>query len=227
MLATSIHRLRRIRHPLQMKSECQETYRGAHLRQSARGRSVTADSSSVRNLRPRIALTIAAAALLVAIVLGIMHVVMLGRSGDAIEVSRQTIRTLHGYNAALEVWRQMAAAGVQFPGQERLRDSIAQALRSDLQGLQARFDDPTDRQLVVEVLEDFDASTTAPAGSELGLRGREAMIVLTARQVSALFHAAARNRRSQLFAAIAIGLAVVAAGSFVAPMWANTSRDVA
>lgn len=179
----------------------------------------------LRNLRPRIAPTIAAAALLAAIVLGIIHIVMLGRSGDAIERGRQTIRTLHRYSAALEVWRQMAGEGVQFPGQERLRDSIAQALRSDLQGLRARFEDPTDRQLVAEVLADFDASATAPVGSEVGLRGREAMIVLTARQDSALFRAAARNRRSQLFAAIVIALVVVAAGMLIAPMsWVDARR---
>jgi hypothetical protein len=44
------------------------------------------------------------------------------------------------------------------------------------------------------------------------------MVVLTARQDSALFLAAARYNRSQYFAAVFIGLAVVAAGVLIIPM---------
>lgn len=172
-----------------------------------------------KGLRPGIAITIAAVALVAAIVVGGLHIVMLGESGDAIEESRQTMRTLHSYNAALEIWRQLAGESVQFQEQARLRDSIAYALRQDLQALEGQFEDSTDKQLVREVLEDFDvAAGGAAAGSELGLRGREAMIVLTARQDSALFRTAARYQRSQLFAAVVIGLAVVAAGILILPM---------
>ena len=169
-----------------------------------------------KGLRPGIALTIAAVALLAAIVLGVFHIVMLGRSGEAIDEGRQTIRTLHSYNAALEVWRQMSGEDIQFAEQAQLRDSIAYALRTDLRALQARFDDPTDEALVGEVLDDFDASATP--GAEMGIRGREAMIVLTARQDSALFRAAADYQRSQLIAAVVIGLAVLAAGILIMPM---------
>lgn len=176
-----------------------------------------------KGIRPGIAITIAAVALLAAIVIGIAHISMLGRSGEAIDEGRRTIRTLHRYNAALEAWRQMAAVpetDPQFEDQRRLRDSIALALREELEQLRQEIGDSTDRALVGEVLEDLDMSalTAGTAGAELGLRGREAMIVLTARQDSALFRAAARYQRSQYFAALVIGLAVVAAGILIVPM---------
>ena len=176
-----------------------------------------------KGIRPGIALTIAAVALIAAIGLGIVHIYMLGRSGDAIDDGRGTIRTLHSYNAALEVWRQMAAmpeTEVRFEDQRRLRDSISLALREDLRALQEQLADTVDRQLVGEVLEDLDMTAVArgAAGTELGLRGREAMIVLTARQDSALFRAAAEYHRSQYFAALVIGLAVIAAGILIVPM---------
>lgn len=171
-----------------------------------------------KGLRPGIAITIAAVALLAAIAIGVVHIVMLGKSGEAIAEGRQTIRTLHSYNAALEVWRQMAAEGVQFEEQRRLRDSIAYALRQDFTALEQQFQDTVDRNLVGDVLADLDVSAAGAAGSELGLRGREAMIVLTARQDSALFRAASRYQQSQLFAAIVIGFAVIAAGVLIVPM---------
>ena len=56
---------------------------------------------------------------------------------------------------------------------------------------------------------------------DLGAQGRGAMIVLSARQDSALFRAAQRYQRSQLFAAILIGLTVVASASLIFPIsWA-------
>ncbi len=174
-----------------------------------------------KGIRPGIAITIAAVALVAAILVGVTHIYMLGQSGDAIDEGRRTIRTLHSYNAALEVWRQMAAPGaaLEFPEQARLRDSIAQALQDQLTALQAELTDAIDRDLVGQVLADLSRPVEATAaGSELGLGGREAMIVLTARQDSALFRAAARYQRSQYFAALIIGLAVVAAGILIVPM---------
>lgn len=168
--------------------------------------------------RPGIALTIAAAALIAAIAVGVVHIYLLGRSGGAIEEGRQTIRTLHSYNALLEVWRQMTAEGTQSMEQQRLRDSIAYALRQDLASLQERLTDAVDRDLVAEVLDDLDVSATGAGASEPGVRSREAMIVLTARQDSALFRAASEYQRSQFFAAVVIGLAVVAAGVLIVPM---------
>jgi hypothetical protein len=172
-----------------------------------------------KGIRPGIAITIAAVALAAAIVVGVVHIAMLGRSGAAIEDGRRTIRTLHSYNAALEVWRQLAAdTALAYPLQRGLRDSIAAALRQQLGDLQRELRDTVDRNLVSDVLRDLVAPTDEQAGTELGLRGREAMIVLTARQDSALFRAAARYQRSQWYAALVIGLAVLAAGILIVPM---------
>lgn len=168
--------------------------------------------------RPGIALTIAAVALVLGIIVGVMHVFALGRAGSVIEDSGQAVRTLHSYNAALEVWRQMAADTVELTATETaLKDSIALSLRRQLTDLQEAFDSPTDRELVGDILRDFTPSSEGGT-SEVGLRGREAMIVLTARQDSALFHAAADYERSQYMAALFIGLAVVAAGVMIIPM---------
>ncbi|NIM52125.1 MAG: hypothetical protein GTN62_13200 [Gemmatimonadales bacterium] len=174
-----------------------------------------------KGIRPGIALTIAAMALIAAIAVGFAHIFMLGRSGEAIEDGQRTVRMLHSYNAALEVWRQMAAPGaeLQFPEQAQLRDSIAYSLQLQLTALQDEVTDPIDKDLVGDVLADFTpGAEESTAGSELGLRGREAMIVLTARQDSALFRAAARYQQSQFIAALVIGLAVVAAGILIIPM---------
>ena len=168
--------------------------------------------------RPGIALTIAAVALVIGIAVGVMHVFALGRAGDVIEDSSQAVRTLHSYNAALEVWRQMASDTAELsPMEAALKDSIALSLRRELSDLQAAFDNPIDRDLVGDILSDFTPS--AEGGTdEVGLRGREAMIILTARQDSALFQAAGDYEKSQYMAALFIGLAVIAAGVMIIPM---------
>ena len=176
-----------------------------------------------RGPRPGIALTIAALALIAALIVGVMHMVMLGRSGAAIADGREAMRTLHRYNATLEVWRQMAAqpGGAEYPAQQQLRDSLATALRAQLSELRDAMTDPTNRELLETILSDLESwSPERPlgAGLELGTRAREAMIILTARQDSALFRTAARYQRSQILAAVLIGLTVVAAGVLIVPM---------
>lgn len=175
-----------------------------------------------RGIRPGIALTIAAVALITALAVGSFHVVMLGRSGVAISEGQKTIRALHSYNVALEVWRQIARTpdqDLRSPRQERLRDSIGGALRVNLRDLRSDLTNPFDQELVGEILEDL----TRPRESdverfELGEQGRGAMIVLTARQDSALFQAAAEYQRAQFLAAVVIALTVVAAGVLIVPM---------
>ena len=132
--------------------------------------------------RPGIALTIAAIALIAAVAIGIVHVVMLGQSGLAIADGQRTMRTLHQYNAALEVWRQMAALPekeLQFPAQLKLRDSIAAALRTEFTSLQTQVSDPVDKRLLGQVLADLPATggaareyvrTTRREGSASGSR---------------------------------------------------------
>ena len=169
--------------------------------------------------RPGISLVLAALALLVAVVVGVVHIVMLGQSGNAIEDGRRTIRALHSYNAALEVWRKMAATPVRSADQEHLRDSIATALQEELAAFQREATDTIDQKLVARVLDDVSRPAQVDAwGPELGLRGRAAMVLLTARQDSALFRAAARYNRSQYIAALFIGLAVFAAVILIVPM---------
>ena len=174
--------------------------------------------------RPGIALTVAAIALIAALVGGVIHVPMLGRSGATISEGQQTVRTLHSYNAALEIWRQMAATpdtAFAFPEQVRLRDSLGRALRTNLRQLSAELSDSIDRSLVAEILEDLTVAESEVALFELGAASRNAMIVLTARQDSALFRAASQYQRSQFFAAVLVGLTVVAAGVLIIPMsWA-------
>jgi hypothetical protein len=111
---------------------------------------------------------------------------------------------------------------VKFPEQTRLRDSIATALRNDIQTLQSQTTDVTNARLLGNVLADLQpgGANKAPA-MDLGSNGRAAMIVLAAREDSALFRAAARYQRSQFFAALVIGLTVIAAASLIFPMaWA-------
>jgi hypothetical protein len=168
--------------------------------------------------RPGIALTIAAVFLIAAIGVGVVHVIMLGKAGNAIENGSETIRTLNGYNAALEVWRQLATdMGDDVTPQERqMRDSIALSLQRQFTTLMAEFEDSTDQRLVADILDDF-----TPSDAPIGMRGREALIVLKARQDSAIFQAATGWQSSQYMAALIIGLAVVAAGIMIIPMsWA-------
>ena len=170
-----------------------------------------------KGIRPGIALTIAAVALIAAIVVGAFHVVGLGRSATQVSQGQQTIRTLHRYQAALEVWRQMASEEQEFEAQHRLRDSIANGLRLELSALRDALTDETDRDLVMQVLQDV-RSPVPGEEMQVGVAGREAMIRLTARQDVALFEAAARSQRAQIIAAVLIGLTVVAAGVLIIPM---------
>lgn len=177
-------------------------------------------------VRPGVALTIAAVALLAAMVVGIFHVITLGQSGLAISSGQRTMRTLNRYNAALEVWRQMATLPekeLQFPAQVQLRDSIANGLRAELTALQSEIPDSTDKRLIGQVLNDLATSVPGSAAGriDLGTAGRSAMIVLSARQDSALFRAAGNYQTSQFLAAILIGLTVIASASLIFPIsWA-------
>lgn len=168
-----------------------------------------------RGPRPGIALTIAAVALLGAIVVGALHIVNLGNARAEIEGARRTIETLHSYDAALEVWRQMAAdTAVQFEAQRRMRDSLALELRRDLDALRAELDDPEERDLVARIYATLEPET----GLEPGAAGREAMILLRGRMDAALLTVVQDSQRSQILAAVLIALTVLAAGVLIIPM---------
>lgn len=170
--------------------------------------------------RPGIALTIAAVALVVALVVGAFHLAGLSRSAAILADSQRAIQSLNRYNATLEVWRQMATDTLEFAVQRRLRDSLRFELRLDLRQLRETLADSTDRALVGTILADLDAPLDPP---QLGLEvaGREAIIVLTARQDSALLLAARTSERSRLAGALLIALTVVAAAVLIVPLsWA-------
>jgi hypothetical protein len=134
--------------------------------------------------------------------------------------SQRAIQTLNRYNATLEVWRQMATDTLEFEAQRQLRDSLALALRADLDRTRLELTDSTDRALVSTILADLDASAETPQ-LQLGVAGREAIIVLTARQDSVLLTAAADSQRSRVVGAVLIALTVVAAAVLIVPMsWA-------
>ena len=171
--------------------------------------------------RPGIALTVAAIALIAALVVGVFHIVGLGRAGTIINESQSTVRTLHAYNAALEVWRQMATTpdtAFDFPAQARLRDSLGTALQGHLTGLRDELTDEIDQSLVADILADMRQVQEETGERSLGQTTREAMIVLTARQDSALFEAAQEYQKSQFLAAWLLGLTIVAAGVLVIPI---------
>jgi hypothetical protein len=179
-----------------------------------------------RGPRPGVALTIAAVALLLAMVVGVFHVITLGAAGNAIHEGQRTISTLHRYNAALEIWRSMSSrpdSELRFPQQRVLRDSIQVALTADLLRLRDELADTVDQRLVGEVVEDLRQSAAKAQAANVGLgdRGRGAILLLAGRQEQDLFIAVETYRRSQFFAALLIGLTIVAAGTLIVPMsWA-------
>ena len=177
--------------------------------------------------RPGIALTIAAVALIAAMVVGVFHVITLGAAGEKIYEAQQTIGTLHRYNAALEIWRTMSLrpdSELRFPQQRVLRDSIQTALQGNLTDLRSKLADTIDQRLATEVIDDLrQTAAKAQAANTLGIgeTGRGAMLLLAGRQEQELFAAVDSYRRSQFFAAVLIGLTVIAAGTLIVPLsWA-------
>ncbi len=167
-------------------------------------------------IRPGIAVTISAATLLAAVIIGVLLIGSLGRAARTVRQGGQTAQTLHRYNAALEVWRGMAVGGdslLERPEARRMRDSIRTALTGNVSALQAGLEDATDSAMVRTILEGL-----ATGDVELTSDARQAMIVLLARQDSAMFQAAATSQRAVLFSALLLGLTVLAAGMLVIPM---------
>lgn len=167
-------------------------------------------------IRPGVAVTLSAIVLIAALLVGVMLIGSLSNAARTVRRGGETAQTLHRYNAALEVWRSMAApgeGGALRPEAVQLRDSLRGELRDRFGRLQTSFDNPTDSALVQSILEGLAAGDV-----ELTGEARQSMIVLLARQDSALFHAAAASQRAVLFSAALLGLTVLAAGLLVVPM---------
>lgn len=169
-------------------------------------------------IRPGIAVTISAVTLALALVIGAWLIVSLNEAARTVTHGANTVETLHRYNAGLEVWRQMstsADAAYRRPEALAQRDSIGRELRVQLAGLANDMTDERERSLVQNVLLGISG---AAVGSREAQEAREAMIVLLARQDSAMFHAAQASQQAVLLSAILLALTIVAAGTLIVPM---------
>jgi hypothetical protein len=167
-------------------------------------------------IRPGIAVSISALTLALALVIGFWLIVSLRGAAATVANGARTVETLHRYNAGLEVWRQMVTStdpAYRRPEAVALRDSIGRALREQLSRLGTEMADAGDRERVLQVLEGL--TRTDPT---ISTQARQAMIVLLARQDSAMFHAAQTSQDAVLLSAALLALTVVAAGMLVIPM---------
>lgn len=167
-------------------------------------------------IRPGIAVSISAATLALALVIGFWLILSLRGAAATVESGARTVETLHRYNAGLEVWRQMVTStdpAYRRPEALAQRDSIGRSLREQLARLGTEMTDPGDRERVEQVLEGL--ARTDPS---IGTQARQAMIVLLAKQDSAMFQAAQASQNAVLLSAALLALTVVAAGTLVIPM---------
>jgi hypothetical protein len=167
-------------------------------------------------IRPGIAVTISAVTLALALVIGLWLIFSLNQAAKTVASGARTSATLHRYNAGLEVWRQMATG--TDPGFRRVeavaqRDSLGRQLRVELADLGNAMPDDHDRELVQAVLGGLTST-----GSGAGIDARQAMIVLLAKQDSAMFHAAQTSQQAVLLSAILLALTIIAAGMLIVPM---------
>jgi hypothetical protein len=170
-------------------------------------------------IRPGIAVTISAITLALALVIGLWLILSLREAATTVTRGASTVETLHRYNAGLEVWRQMATgtdAAYRRPEAIAQRDSLGRELRVQLAGLANSMEDNRERDLVQNVL--LGLTSDGPGTAAQSREAREAMIVLLARQDSAMFFAAQRSQQAVLLSAILLALTIVAAGTLIVPM---------
>jgi hypothetical protein len=167
-------------------------------------------------IRPGIAVSISALTLVVALVIGFWLIASLRSAATTVERGARTVETLHRYNAGLEVWREMVTStdpAYKRPEARAQRDSIGRSLREQLARLGTNMSDAGDQERVQQVLEGL--TRTDPS---IGTTARQAMIVLLAKQDSAMFKAAQTSQDAVVLSAALLGLTVLAAGMLVIPM---------
>jgi len=167
-------------------------------------------------IRPGIAVSISAVTLVVALVIGFWLIASLRSAAATVATGARTVETLHRYNAGLEVWREMVTStdpAYKRPEALAQRDSIGRMLREQLARLGTNMTDANDRERVQQVLEGL--TRTDP---NVGTAARSAMIVLLAKQDSAMFKAAKTSQDAVVLSAALLGLTVLAAGMLVIPM---------
>jgi len=162
-------------------------------------------------IRPGIAVSISAATLVAAMVIGVLLIKSLAHASATVNRGATASEALHRLNAKYEVWRTMATGSdTTF---RRQADSIRSALQSDLSRFGASLSTEQERGFVQQILEGI-ASTDAPTTKD----AREAMILLLAHQDAALFDAAETSQRGVIFAAVLLALTILAAGMMIVPM---------
>ena len=167
-------------------------------------------------IRPGIAVTLSALTLVIALILGIWLIASLRRAASTVERGARTSQTLHAYNAGLEVWRDMMTStdpAYKRPEAVAQRDSLGRTLRQQLARVQLDMTDPQDQERVHQVLEGLTRTDNT-----VTTQARSAMIVLLAKQDSALFQAARASQQAVLLSAGLLAAAIVAAGLLVIPM---------
>ncbi|HLQ68457.1 MAG TPA: hypothetical protein VK124_02940 [Gemmatimonadales bacterium] len=167
-------------------------------------------------VRPGIAVTISAVTLTLSLVIGLWLIFSLSEAAETVSRGARTSETLHRYNAGLEVWRQMATGtDPRFRRVEAVaqRDSLGRRLRVELAALANDMTDQHEHALVQTVLGGLTSVSTG-AGTD----ARQAMIVLLAKQDSAMFRAAQRSQQAVLLSAVLLALTIIAAGTLIVPM---------
>ena len=167
-------------------------------------------------IRPGIAVTISAVTLAVALVIGLWLIVSLKGAAATVTRGARTSETLHRYNAGLEVWREMATStDPRFRRPEAMaqRDTLGRMLRVQLAELGNAMPDDRERDLVQTVLGGLTSS-----GTGVGTDARQAMIVLLAKQDSAMFQGAQASQQAVLLSAVLLALTIIAAGMMIVPM---------
>jgi prophage DNA circulation protein len=167
-------------------------------------------------IRPGIAVTISAATLVAALIIGVLLIQSLARASATVSRGAQASEMLHRYNARYEVWRSMATSSdPMYRGTEVVaqRDSIRSALQGELSRFGASLAAAQEKDLVQQVLDGLSSTDAAPT-----TKARQAMIVLLHDQDTALFDAAEASQRGVLLAAVLLALTILAAGLLIVPM---------
>ena len=167
-------------------------------------------------IRPGIAVTISAATLVAALIIGVLLIKSLAHASATVTSGAQASELLHRYNARYEVWRSMATSSdPMYKGATVVaqRDSIRSGLQGELSRFGASLASAQEKDLVQQALDGLastDAQTTTKA--------RQAMIVLLHDQDTALFDAAEASQRGVVLAAVLLALTILAAGLLIVPM---------
>ena len=167
-------------------------------------------------IRPGIAITISAATLVAALMIGVLLIKSLAHASATVDRGARASELLHRYNARYEVWRGMATTTdptFQRPEAQAQRDSMRNDLQLELSRFGNGLPSQQEKDLVQQALEGL-ASTDYQTTN----KARQAMILLLARQAATLFEAAETSQQGVLLAAVLLALTILAAGLLIVPM---------